>query len=145
MNWKRSIALVIGAFCVLASGSFRAAYGAPPNPCSLLTQAQVSAVLGVQVGEGRLVVPKMCEWDASGAPSMNAKKVAITLQDAQAFAYAKMPVGHGMTKTPVSGVGDDAVFGTVPKQATTLTVKKGSVVFVVHVTGFPITESTNLE
>ena len=142
MNSKRSLALVIGVLCVLAACSSRAAYGAPASdPCSLLSQAQVSAVLGVQVREGRLVVPKLCEWAASGPPSINTKKVTITLQDARAFAYAKMPVGHGITKVPASGIGDDAVFGTTPKFATTLAVKKGNFVFVVHVWGFPIDTS----
>ena len=42
-----------------------------------------------------------------------------------------------ITKTPVTGVGDDAVFGTTQGIGTVLTVKKGDIVFVVHVFGFP--------
>jgi hypothetical protein len=52
-----------------------------------------------------------------------------------------MPVGHGTTKVPTSGIGDDAVFGTTPKYAMTLTVKKGDLYFVVHVWGFPLDQS----
>lgn len=136
MNTKHSAALFIGALFVLVACTSRPAYCAP-DPCSLLTQAHVSAALGVQVGEGRLVVPTICEWAAPGESAPRAKKVLITLQGPQAFAYAKMPVGHGITKTPVSGIGDDAVYGTTPGAPTVLTVKKGNVVFVVHVTGLP--------
>jgi hypothetical protein len=135
--------LTIGVLCLLTAFSSRAAYGAPPSdPCSLLAQAQVSAVLGVQVGDGRRVAPTLCEWAIPGeAPSLSQKKVTLTLQDAQAFAYAKMPVGHGIIKTHVSGVGDEAIAGTTPGLASVLTVKKGDVVFVAHVFGFPISQS----
>ena len=46
-----------------------------------------------------------------------------------------MPTGN-ITKTPVSGIGDDAVYGTTKGVATVLTVKKGDQVFVVRVIGF---------
>jgi hypothetical protein len=140
MDSKHSIALVIGALFVLIAGTSRPAYAAPPSdPCSLLTQSQVSAVLGVQVGEGRRVAPTLCEWAMPGAsPSLSQKKVTITLQTEQGFAAAKMPVGGALTKVPASGIGDDAVFGTTPKLATTLAVKKGNFFFIVHIFGFPL-------
>ncbi len=63
----------------------------------------------------------------------------IALPTAQGFAYAKMPVGsNGITKVPISGIGDEAIFGTTPKFATTLAVKKGDFYIIVHVYGFPI-------
>lgn len=76
-----------------------------------------------------------------GPVNLKRKKTHAHLQDPRAFAYAKMPVGHGVNKTPVSGIGDDAVSGTTPGLGTVLTVKKGSVVFVVHVFGFPTDEA----
>jgi hypothetical protein len=139
MNSKHSISLVLGALFVLVACNSQPAFGAPPSdPCSFLTQAQVSAVLGVQVGEARRVVPKLCEWSAPGPIGLSTKKVTVALESEQGFAYAKMPAGHGIAKVPVSGLGDDAVFGTTPRYATTLTVKKGDLVFVVHVWGFPL-------
>ena len=142
MNWKSTVPAILAAVFLLALGNTRTAYGAPPkDACSLLTPAQVSAVLGIKVGAGKPLPgnSKLCHW---GAPVLMAKGttkkgVMLTLQDPMAFAYAKMPVGHGITKVPVSGIGDDAVYGTTPGYPTVLTVKKGDVVFVVHVTGFP--------
>jgi hypothetical protein len=55
----------------------------------------------------------------------------------QGFAYAKMPAGNGITKVPVSSLGDDAVFGVAPHLGTSLTVKKGDFVFAITVGGFP--------
>jgi len=127
--------LVIGIFFVLTPWSSRAAYGAPSDdPCSLLTQAQVNSVLGVQVGAGRRVAPTLCEWAIPGeAPSLRQKKVTVTIESEQGFAAAKMPVGHGTTKVPASGIGDEAVFGTTAKLVTNLTVKKGHFYFDVFV------------
>lgn len=76
---------------------------------------------------------------------MNQKKVTITLVTEQAFAYAKIPVGGPITKVPATGIGDDAVFGTTAKSATTLTVRKGTFFFVVHVFGFPIDQPKALD
>jgi hypothetical protein len=142
MHSKYSTALVIAAFYILTCTS-RAAYAAAAttDPCTLLTQAQVSAALGVDVAPGQHVAKTACQWSAPGPSTPNAKKLTLTLQDPRAFAYAKMPVGHGVTKTPVSGIGDDAVSGTTPGLGTVLTVKKDSVVFVVHVFGFPTDEA----
>ena len=139
MDSRLSTGLVFRVLCVLAACGSYATYGAPAsNPCSLLTPVQVSAVLGVDVKAGHPIAAKACEWSAPGQPTPNAKKVTVNVQDARAFEYAKMPVGHGITKTPASGIGDEAVYGTTPSLGTVLTVKKGSVVFVVHVYGFPL-------
>jgi hypothetical protein len=133
-------AAVLGVIFILGAAYSPSACATPPNdPCSLLTQSQVSTVLGVQVGEGRRVAPKLCEWAIPGeSPSLSQKKVTVTLVSEQGFAAAKMPVGSGITKVPATGIGDDAVFGTTPKFATTLTIKKGDFYFVVHVFGFSL-------
>jgi hypothetical protein len=130
--------LPMGAcFLVFALATARGAQAAPPaDACSLLTTAQVNAVLGVTVGAGTPLTAKVCHWGTGSAVDKAHKGAMITLQDARAFAYAKMQVGNGIIKVPVRGIGDDAVYGTTPEYPTVLTVKKGDVVFVVHVNGF---------
>jgi hypothetical protein len=123
----------LGAAAILlfaAAGTQAAFAAAPTDACSLLTPAQVSAVLGMAVGPGASLTPKVCRWGG------REKAAIVTLQDPRAFVYAKMPAGNGIVKTPAGGIGDDAVYGTSPGAATVLTVKKGEAVFVVHVTGF---------
>lgn len=133
----RQFVTITAVLFLLALGSSRLAFAAPPtDACSLLTPAQVGAVLGIPVEPGRHLSASnttICDW---GAPAGKQKGVMITLQNPRAFAYAKMPVGNGIVKVPAGGIGDDAVYGTSPGYPTVLTVKKGNVVFVVHVTGF---------
>ena len=139
MNSKHSIAWVTGVLCLFAACDSRAAYGAPPSdPCSLLTPAQVSAVLGVQVGPGKRLATTLCDWRAAAQPGMKAKSVMITLLNAGGFAATKTQLNvQGITKVPVSGIGDEAVYGTTSGLGSTLSVKKGDFYFVVHVNGFP--------
>ena len=140
---KTIFTIVIGfASAIFALGGARTAYAAPPtDACALLTPAQVSAVLGLKVDAGTPLPgnSRLCHWGAAVvmAKGTSKKGVMLTLQDPMAFTYAKMPAGHGIVKVPVSGIGDDAVYGTTPGFPTVLTVKKGDVVFVVHVNGFP--------
>ncbi len=139
MDSKRWIAWVIGVLCLFAACDSGAAYGAPPSdPCSLLTPAQVSAVLGVQVGPGKRIASKLCQWTGPQPMGPSAKSVALTLLDARGFAAVKTPVNaEGITKTPMSGLGDEAVYGTTAGVGASLSVKKGDFYFSVHVRGFP--------
>lgn len=143
MVLRSAIAWII-ALCIFAHT--RPMYAAT-DPCSLLTPAQVSAVLGVNVGAGKTLASTVCDWTSPNqAPGVAAKKVTVTLQKPQAFAYAKMPVNSKeITKTPVSGIGDDAVFGATSGKYSSLTVKKGDVVFAVHVFGFPLDQQEDKE
>jgi hypothetical protein len=141
LSSNHTIAAVIVLLGLMAG---RSSAAPPIDPCTLLTSAQVSSALGVTVGASDRMVPTLCQWAETGKSPVAAKKLTVTLQDPRAFANAKMPVGRGITKTPVSGVGDDAVSGTSPA-GTTLTVKKGDTVFVIHVWGFPIDETKTME
>jgi hypothetical protein len=134
------------AFAFLCASSVccsRAAYAVPPSePCSLLTQAQVSAALGVEVEAAQHIAPTLCQGSAPNQPnSINGKKVTLTISNERAWEYAKARVGSSLTTMPASGISDDAVHTTIkrvtPGLGTTLYVKKGSSYFVVHVYGFP--------
>ena len=133
MRSKHLTAAVTAAAALLSAPCYAAA---ERDPCSMLTSAQIGAVLGTQVGEGKHLASPVCEWTDSSPGSR--KKVDVTLLTERGFEAAKTPVGGPITKTPASGIGDDAVFGTTGKVATTLAVKKGGVMFVVRVQGLPI-------
>jgi hypothetical protein len=119
----------------LAAAGSGMAYGqTATEPCGLLTQDQVQAALGVAVGPGQSITPTSCQWSAD-PPGSSAARVTVELLGAQTFAGIKMPL-RGITKTRLSEVGDDAVYATVAS-LTTLSVKKGNVVFIVRVYGIP--------
>jgi hypothetical protein len=138
MNSKLAVGVIVGAFFALVLCSNTAyAGGAGTDPCSLLTQAQVNAVLGVNVNPAKRLAPTMCGWSAPNQP----KKVALLISNARAFGYAKTPIVDSEKAAPANGVCDDAVYsfpaGEKSGSATSLFVKKGSSYFTVHVYGFP--------
>lgn len=140
MNTKLKSASTI--FVVVLAISYAAHAAAPTDPCSLLTQAQVSAGLGVSVDPANRIAPTMCGWSAPKQPnSTGAKKVALLISNANAFGFAKTPVVNSETAAPAGGICDDAVYsfptGMKSGPATALFVKKGSSYFTVHVYGFP--------
>jgi hypothetical protein len=73
---------------------------------------------------------------------MSRKRVVVSIYTqlgsrtpADRFNTAKTPI-KGITKTPVSGVGDDAIYATTPGLGTGLIFKKGASAFDVRVYGF---------
>jgi hypothetical protein len=110
--------------------------GAPTvtDPCTLLTQAEVSAVVGKQVGSGSSADnPNSCDFQypADGVPDIQA---GLNFIDGSLDDYCKDVAGAsavGMTIEPVSGLGDGACFIYVGKlqAGSTLTFAKNGRVF----------------
>jgi len=136
---RTSVIVRIG-LVVVGFNAVNAATSPSPDPCSLLTQKQVSAVLAMNVEVGKHVASTVCAWGVPGQPfGIGGKKATLHFITQQAWEYANVPVpGKTITKSQVSGVGDQAVFGTTSGRLATLTVKKGNVFFVVQIYGFPI-------
>lgn len=141
--------LVMGfaALFVLVATSSRPTYAAPPkDACSLLTPAQVSEALGIAV-VAKAVDQSICQWSQNGN-ELGGNGVLLTilgpigtLTPIQQFDAIKTPLPvKGITKTPVSGLGDDAVYGQAGASAPELTVKKGNSVFQIKIYGLPVKE-----
>lgn len=82
------------------------------DPCSLLTQAEVSAIVGKPVGPGSNATdPKVCDWQypATGVPTVQAT-VGIEGGALSDMCGTPSNPGLGLTITQVSGVGDGACF-----------------------------------
>jgi hypothetical protein len=78
----------------------------------MLTRAQASAALGVEVQAGEHIVrsaTNLCGWAPPVGPSIAGKKLVLDFRTMQAFEIGKTPI-KSMTKTPVSGIGDDAYY-----------------------------------
>lgn len=111
---------------------------AETDACTVLTQAQVGAVLGTPVVEGTHVTPtfvKTCTWNASGSSTV--KFATLYLQTVAAYDGGKrmagemVALGKGAVMKPAA-VGDDAYYFVAGDQAGLL-VKKGGVSFKVTV------------
>ena len=104
------------------------------DPCTLLTQAEVSTVVGKQVGPGSSASnPNSCDFQypADGVPNIQA---GVNFIDGSLDDYCKDIAGAsavGMTIEPVSGLGDGACFTYVGKlqAGSTLTFAKNGRLF----------------
>jgi hypothetical protein len=95
------------------------------DACSLLTQAQVSAAVGAQVGAGAYVMPTFkttCTWTAPG------KIVTLMTESTSAFQSGKTPISPIMQIVPAPGIGDDAYY-VVESTIVMLYTRKGTAAF----------------
>jgi hypothetical protein len=113
------------------------------DACSLLTQSQVSGALGMSVGAGTPISgPASCQWMGKG------KWATLTITQplggksaVDRFNSGKAAALPGITKEPVSGVGDEAYyvyFSNTSHAGLGLVVRKGRTAFEIRVYGFDV-------
>ena len=125
--WSVSRRWMVCALVVLA---FPAIAQAAPEPCKLLSQAQVSAALGVTFGAGQPIGAKGCSWTSEKPHEI----VTVSLWPPAQWDRIKAGPLPGTATTPAAGLGDDAFYTTVA-QYTVLYVKKGQTVYLFKVYG----------
>jgi hypothetical protein len=118
---------------LVAFGPRAAGAQAPSNPCAQVTEAEVSAALGETVAAGQQAGTKTCSWVADKPVHQIVSLMFSPPGDWTTRKTRQMP---GVTKTAVSGLGDEA-FAESAGNLTTLYVKKGSTIFMVRVYGVP--------
>jgi len=106
---------------------------APADPCAQVAPAQVSSALGETVGAGQKSNTATCTWVADKPVHQVVTLMYSPPGDWETRKTREMP---GITKSSVSGVGDDAIAQTLGN-LTTLFVKKGNTTFMVRVYGAP--------
>jgi hypothetical protein len=125
-------------------GSLSAA--SPTVACELVTQARVSAALGVTVGAGTPIArPGTCQWAGKGRiATLTITQPLAGKTPVEQFNAGKTSKRYGITMEPVSGVGDDAFYvffaTNTPTAAVGIVVRKGDSTFEVRVYGFPLEE-----
>jgi hypothetical protein len=128
---SQRIAIVVMVACFIL-GCALGAHAQPPDQCAQVTPAQVSNALGETVGAGQKSGTKTCTWVADKPVH---QVVTLLYWPPGDWASLKRPMS-GVTKSSVSGVGDDA-FAETLGNLTTLFVKKGNAAFQVRVYGVP--------
>jgi hypothetical protein len=128
-----SVLVPVAMSVLVASGLRTAEAQAPSDPCAQLTAAQVSALLGETVAAGQKAGTKTCSWTANKPTHQIVSLMYSPPGDWNTRKTRPMP---GVTKTSVSGVGDEA-FAETAANFTTLYVKKKSTIFMVRVYGVP--------
>jgi hypothetical protein len=108
----------------------RARAAAPADPCSQVTAAQVTSALGETVDAGKKSNAKTCTWIANKPVHQ-----VVSVMYSPPFDWDRLKRPQlGVTKTSVSGVGDEA-FAETAANFTTLYGKKGDTTFMVRVYG----------
>jgi hypothetical protein len=133
----------------LAASLLLGAWMAPtsqPNPCSLLTAAEVSTALGTSVTADASMAPQACAWAPAGGP-IGAKTAMLTMMTPEQFANDKNPPVKmaNVKTTSVSGLGDDALSFSFGNGSPSLDVKKGNSAFQIGVTGLPAAQANQVE
>jgi hypothetical protein len=126
------IAVVVTVAYLMLTGGRGAHAQAPTDPCAQVTPAQVSSALGETVGAGQKSNAVTCAWIADKPVH---QVVSLNYSPPGPWDALKRPM-PGVTKSSVSGVGDDAMAETVGT-FTTLFVKKKNTTFMVRVYGVP--------
>jgi len=134
--------IVAALLFVIPAGSVAAAGDA----CMLLTDAQVTAALGVTVSPGTPIgLPTSCQWAGKGKiATLTANNTIGGKTALERFDTGKNSNLPGIKVEPVSGVGDDAYYvfysGT-NRAGLGLVVKKGKNAFEVRVYGFDLEQA----
>jgi hypothetical protein len=165
MRPETSLAAVIVAIIfIVAAATAPSASAAPADDaCTLLTQAQVTAAVGVPVGSGSHVTPtylKTCTWAPSSGPTKDVKSVTLSFQAADAYETGKKLMEQTaarmkeqndkdaapMANASATGIGDDAYYTSMGSTYTGLMVKKGNIAFKVAMYGdFPTEKKKAVE
>jgi hypothetical protein len=116
---------IVVALCVLTSAVPASAAPNSADACSLLSQGQISAAVGKQVGAGVWVTPSFkatCTWTATGVT------VTLMTEGVDKYQAGKTPISPMMQIVTASGIGDDAYYVVTGTMAMLYT-KKGNVAF----------------
>jgi hypothetical protein len=110
-----------------------AASAAPPiDVCTLLTNAQISAVIGASVGTCEATLPgKIFTWTDTGNSGDAQRKLIVVVISMQGYEVGKTPA-NGVVKHPLTGVGDEA-YSMSSRFATTIHFKTGDLAFSVEI------------
>ena len=132
---------VVGILVILLNCAATAPVAmADTDACTLVTQAQLSAALGVPMDAGKHTTPtyvKTCTWVPTGGATKSLKFVTLNLESANGFEGGKSLVtaSKDVVVTPASGIGDDAYYAVFGGKIVNLMVKKGNVSFKLAIYG----------
>jgi hypothetical protein len=126
----RSRMMILGVSILFASAAPRAAPAS--SACQLLTQAQVSTALGVEVDAGAPVptVAESCVWRESGKPPGDAA-LAVQVQILTVQQYERIKMHREVPTTPQDSIGEEAHFYKDPITGFQLLVRAGTTRFLV--------------
>lgn len=129
---SQGVIVAIASSVLIFGARAEAAERFAPDPCKLLTPAQINAVTGLAFAAGTpIIAGKSCQW-ISPSP----KHGITTVDFFPADSWSKMKAQWASVSQAVSGVGDDAFYFNVGTYGA-FAIKKGDAVFTLKVYGIP--------
>jgi hypothetical protein len=136
MKSKERMVMIVSMALALTGFAGRAASAAMRvDPCTLLTPAQIDAVIAGSFAAGQAIGTTGCSWTATKQVGEKKPFVTVSLWPGSGWAKMQAPL-PGVAKSSVSGIGEGAMLASVGG-FTSLSVLKGSTVFIVKVYGIP--------
>ncbi len=130
MNFTHRWSGIAGTLGALSLVSLRAAL---PDPCTLLSAPEISAVMGATFGAAQRIGTSGCSWTAPTGPASPNITVTLVVQDAKVWDRATAPL-PGIQRVPESGIGEAAMY-TVAGPYASFAVRKGAVTVIVRMYG----------
>ena len=129
--------VLIGAFMAFVCNVSSVSAATTADPCSLVTDTDVSTALGVPVTKAKLGSDAThCHWEQQGKRGTTVVDAHLLVESASTYDAAKGAMGASglVTKVPLKDLGDDAYY-LVSKRDAPLFVKKGTSAIRVAVDG----------
>ncbi len=104
---NKTFSTIIAAVFTLAAAIPASAAPNSSDACSLLSQSQISAAVGKQVGAGTWMTPSFkatCNWTAPGVI------VTLMTEGVDKYQAGKTPISPMMQIVAAGGIGDDAYY-----------------------------------
>jgi hypothetical protein len=136
MNARNSSAFLFLSAAAVSLSSPHVAHS-QSAPCNLLTEKQVSTILGASVGAASPIANTGCSWKSTGASQV---VVSVSMQTEKLFAGSKSSPAPNMTKATIPGIGDEAIFIGAANFAS-LWVRKGTKFPLVRIYGLPVSDA----
>jgi len=129
MDMQRRIVSIATCGLILASTSATRFVATPPAACTLLTAADATKALEVQIQPGKEYMNSTaCMWSPDPALSDSSRTVALNTHSLISFKAAKNPAITTIKIEPVSGIGDEAFYQIYPNnQSPFIWFRKGDV------------------
>ena len=145
MHLIHRLGVITATLGVLTSSTPQAAPAtALPNPCGLLTSAQISSIVGSTFGASQAISTTGCQWAAPKQGDTPGAIVTLVVQDAKAWDRATAPLA-GVSRVPESGIGDAAMY-TIAGPLASLGVRKGAVTVIIRMYGVhPLDKAKTME
>lgn len=119
--------IALSAIALMSLSPISVEAATPTEACSLLSQQEILAAAGFDVGPGDNALKTVCTWGEPGKGAAIGKNVQVSYLSETIFQAAKtMP---GAVTKPEPGLGEEAFFVIQRAGVPRLNVRKGSIFF----------------